>query len=72
MTEIETHAKRNGRTLLTLLTTKESVAEENFYEKVGYVRIGVLPESAVSPDGTGRRVDGVYFYRDLTKVDGTK
>ncbi len=74
--ELERLALEKGRTQVTLSTTRETLAETHFYPKMGYVKFGVLPGYALQPDSTedgreggGRkRVDGVYFYKDLRPV----
>jgi ribosomal protein S18 acetylase RimI-like enzyme len=77
MQALETVAMERGRTLLTLGTTKDSIAETKFYPGMGYEVLGVLrgyaypPDGGVEEDGKGgkerRRVDGVLFWKDLRR-----
>jgi GNAT superfamily N-acetyltransferase len=48
--EAERIARQRGRTLLTLDTAAEEGAGP-FYEKLGYVRVGVIPDYAYKPYG---------------------
>jgi len=50
MQEAERIARERGRTLLTLDTATEDGAGP-FYEKLGYVRAGVIPDYALKPRG---------------------
>jgi len=50
-----------GRTLLTLDTA--SADAERLYERLGWRRVGVIPDYALWPDG--RFVDTVVFYKRL-------
>ena len=50
MREAERIARERGRTLLTLDTADEDGAGP-FYEKLGYVRVGVIPGFALKPYG---------------------
>jgi GNAT superfamily N-acetyltransferase len=50
MLEAERVARQRGRTLLTLDTATEDGAGP-FYEKLGYVRAGVIPDYALKPYG---------------------
>ena len=76
--ELERTALEKGRTQVTLGTTRETLAETHFYPRMGYVRIGVLPGYALQPDssedgregGGKKRVDGVYFYKNLVPLEG--
>ncbi|ETN45666.1 uncharacterized protein HMPREF1541_09499 [Cyphellophora europaea CBS 101466] len=65
MAEVEGRAREVGRSLLVLSTTRESEADRYLYPRLGYVAFGVLPEYGERPDGSGERVDGVYYYKDL-------
>ena len=75
--ELERIALDKGRTQVTLSTTRETLAETHFYPKMGYVKFGVLPGYALQPDssedgregGGKKRVDGVYFYKNLVPLD---
>ncbi len=50
MIEAERIARERGRTLLTLDTATEEGAGP-FYEKLGYVKAGVIPDYALKPHG---------------------
>lgn len=67
MTTVEECARTQGRTLLTLGTTRDSDADRFLYPRLGYTAWGTLPAYGEVPDGSGRRVDGVYYYKDLRK-----
>lgn len=71
MLTIEECALSQGRTLLTLGTTRDSDADRFFYPALGYTAFGVLPAYGEVPDGSGRRVDGVYYYKHLAKGDAS-
>lgn len=62
MGEVEEAARKAGRSLLVLDTEQGSVAEK-LYEKLGYIRAGVIPEYARSTDGTLHAT--IFFYRIL-------
>jgi len=62
MGEVESTARRSGRTLLVLDTRKGGEAEQLF-ESIGYVRAGEVPEYARSGDGSLHTT--VFFYRQL-------
>ncbi|KAG4414076.1 hypothetical protein IFR04_012777 [Cadophora malorum] len=60
---LEEVAKKEGRGLLMLGTTKGSPAEV-IYPRLGYVKIGEIPGHEISPvDGSLK--DEVLFYKDL-------
>jgi ribosomal protein S18 acetylase RimI-like enzyme len=61
MLEAERIARERGRTLLTLDTADEDGAGP-LYEKLGYVRVGVIPDYALKPHG-GLCGTIVYFKR---------
>ena len=71
MGAVEESALGQGRTLLTLGTTRDSDADRFLYPALGYTAFGVLPAYGEVPDGSGRRVDGVYYFKHLTKGDGS-
>jgi GNAT superfamily N-acetyltransferase len=50
MVEAERIARERGRTLLNLDTAEDEGAGP-FYEKLGYVRVGVIPDYAYKPHG---------------------
>lgn len=62
MSALEGEARRRGRTLLTLDTATGSPAER-LYERLGWRRLGVLPEQALWPDGS--RCDATLFWKRL-------
>lgn len=69
METVEGCALTQGRTLLTLGTTRDSDADRFLYPRLGYKAWGTLPAYGEVPDGTGRRVDGVYYYKDLRRKE---
>ena len=58
----EESARAAGRTLLVLDTEQGSVAEK-LYEKCGYTRAGVIPQYALSAEGS--LITTVVFYKLL-------
>ncbi|RFU26947.1 hypothetical protein B7463_g9384, partial [Scytalidium lignicola] len=68
MLKLEEIALQEGRTLLHLSTTVGSPAAEYLYPRLGYVKVGVVPNYGIVPN-TGELVDGVYFYKDLRLRD---
>lgn len=64
MAAVEDEARVIGRWLL-VLDTEEGSGAEAFYERLGYIRAGGIPEFALSADGTSYRAN-VYYYRRLT------
>ena len=62
MRELERHARERQFTLLVLDTCKDSAAER-LYASLGWIRVGVIPDFALNPDGS--RCDTVFFYRQL-------
>jgi GNAT superfamily N-acetyltransferase len=65
MSAIEAAAKRLGRTLLVLDTEQGSVAE-SLYESCGYTRAGVIPQYALTVEGS--LISTVVFYRLLSST----
>jgi len=55
-------ARERGRTLL-LLNTRHRGPAEDFYKRLGYREIGVIPRYAATP--AGDRYDDVALYREL-------
>jgi GNAT superfamily N-acetyltransferase len=53
-----------GRTLLVLDTVTGSEAER-LYQRMGWIRVGVVPDYALWPDG--RPCDATFFYRRLSR-----
>ncbi|OAQ95155.1 acetyltransferase (GNAT) family domain-containing protein [Purpureocillium lilacinum] len=66
MAAVEDAGRQRGRTLLQLSTTAGSVAEERLYPALGYTKLGTVPNYGISPVD-GQLVDGVYFYKDLSR-----
>ena len=64
MNAIEDEARKNGRHLL-VLDTERSGSGEKLYERVGYTRVGVIPQFALNFDGSAL-IDTVMFYKLLT------
>ncbi|KAG6003068.1 hypothetical protein E4U54_000751 [Claviceps lovelessii] len=64
--EVERLALEQNKTLITFSTTRDSVAEKYLYAQMGFVEFGRLPNYAITPL-TGKYVDGVYFYKDLSR-----
>ena len=62
MRAAEDAARESGKTLLVLDTVTGSDAER-LYERLGWQRVGVIPDYALMPDGAP--CDTTVFYRDL-------
>jgi ribosomal protein S18 acetylase RimI-like enzyme len=62
MRDLERHAREQRFTLLLLDTCKDSAAER-LYTSLGWVRVGVVPNFALNPDGSP--CDTVFFYKQL-------
>lgn len=65
MEALEETAKARGRTLLCLDTATGSPAER-LYEKLGWQRLGVIPNHAMWPQGG--LCDTTFFWKDLTML----
>ncbi|GJG89140.1 N-acetyltransferase [Gemmatimonadetes bacterium T265] len=63
MRAAEAAARDAGRTLLVLDTVTGSDAER-LYARLGWTRVGVVPDYALWPDG--RPCDATFFYKSLT------
>jgi ribosomal protein S18 acetylase RimI-like enzyme len=63
MAQAEEEALAQGRTLLVLDTVTGDDAER-LYERLGFTRVGVIPNYALYPDG--RPCATTVFYKDLT------
>jgi|SRR5689334_4504685 ribosomal protein S18 acetylase RimI-like enzyme len=63
MARAEEEALAEGRTLLVLDTVTGDDAER-LYERLGYTRVGVIPNYALYPDG--RPCSTTVFFKDLT------
>jgi GNAT superfamily N-acetyltransferase len=62
MEQAEAEARAEGKTLLVLDTVTGSTAER-LYERLGWTRIGVVPDFALYPDG--RPCDATIFWKRL-------
>jgi len=62
MDAAETEARSEGRTLLVLDTVTGDAAER-LYERLGWTRVGVIPDYALYPDG--RPCDTTVFFKRL-------
>ena len=62
MRAAESTARECGRTLLVLDTVTDS-AGERLYTRLGWRRLGVVPNYALMPDGAP--CDATFFYREL-------
>ena len=62
MRAAETAALEAGKTLLVLDTASDSA--ERLYERLGWQRVGVIPDYALWPHGG--LVDTIVFYKDLS------
>ena len=69
MEAIEHEARRERRTTL-VLDTRQGEPSEHLYLRVGYDRAGVIPDYAMSGDGTLHAT--VYMYKLLDKLPGTE
>jgi ribosomal protein S18 acetylase RimI-like enzyme len=67
MRRAEDAAAGLGRTLL-VLDTRAGDPAGRLYERLGYVRVGVIPGYALSP--AGRPQAAAFYYRDLRDNDG--
>jgi GNAT superfamily N-acetyltransferase len=63
MRAAEEAALTAGRTLLVLDTVTGADAER-LYQRLGWTRVGVVPDYALWPDG--RRCDTTFFYKRLS------
>jgi GNAT superfamily N-acetyltransferase len=57
------HAALERELTLLWLTTHEASAACAFYERVGYTKLGVMPEYSQRPDGT--LADGAFYFKVL-------
>ena len=65
MAAAEDEAARRGKTLLVLDTATGSPAE-TVYERLGWQRVGVIPDYALYPDG--RACATTFFYKRLDSL----
>lgn len=61
MEAAEAAAREAGKTLLTLDTASD--AAERLYERMGWTRVGVIPNFALLPDGTPCAT--IFFWKQL-------
>ncbi|MEP6831765.1 MAG: GNAT family N-acetyltransferase [Gemmatimonas sp.] len=59
----ESTARECGKTLLVLDTANDTA--ERLYERLGWVRVGAVPNFALMPDGAPCAT--TFFYRDLSR-----
>lgn len=64
MYALEDEARAAGRSLI-VLDTEQYSGGETLYERVGYVRMGVIPGFAFNSDGSAL-INAVFFYKLLT------
>ena len=64
MEELESEAREEGRTLLVLDAVTGGDAER-LYERLGWVKVGVIPSYALYPDGSP--CDTTYFWKALRR-----
>lgn len=62
MREAERHAQLEGKTLLVLDAVTDGDAAR-LYERIGWTRVGDIPNFALFPDG--RPCGTTFYYRDL-------
>ena len=66
MERAEVEARAEGRTLLVLDTVTGDAAER-LYERLGWNRVGVIPDYALYPDG--RPCDTTVFWKSIGEAD---
>jgi GNAT superfamily N-acetyltransferase len=64
MEAVEDAARHAGKTLLVLDTVTGDDAER-LYQRLGWTRLGVIPNYALYPDG--RLCDTTFFYKELSE-----
>jgi acetyltransferase len=69
MSAVEADAAENGVTLLVLDTEAGSLAD-GIYPKLGYIRIGEIPDYAASPDGGLHAT--AFYYKLLSVREGAR
>lgn len=62
MLAVEEHARTSGKTLLVLDTVTGDTAER-LYQRLGWTKVGVIPNYALYPDG--RFCATTVFYKQL-------
>lgn len=65
MRQVEEMSRPAGKTLLVLDTVTGGDAEK-LYSRLGWIRVGVIPQYAMFPDGSW--CDTTVFYKQLTPV----
>jgi GNAT superfamily N-acetyltransferase len=62
MEQLEHEARADGKTLLVLDTVAERSADR-LYGRLGWTRLGTVPDFALDPDGSS--CDATFFYKHL-------
>lgn len=62
MEKLEHEARADGKTLLILDTVAERAADR-LYGRLGWIRLGTVPDYALDPDGS--LCDATFFYKHL-------
>jgi len=62
MERLEEEARADGKTLLILDTVAERAADR-LYDRLGWTRLGTVPDYALDPDGSF--CDATFFYKHL-------
>ena len=62
MEQLEHEARADGKTLL-ILDTVAGRAADRLYERLGWTRLGTVPDFALDPDGSF--CDATFFYKHL-------
>ena len=57
-------AKSHGGRMLLVDTWDNNYVAKAFYEKIGFIQYGILPNGLVNREGEGY-VDGIYYYFNL-------
>ena len=64
MERLEHEARADGKSLLILDTVAERAADR-LYDRLGWTRLGTVPDFALDPDGSF--CDATFFYKDLRR-----
>jgi hypothetical protein len=62
MRDAERFARLHGRSLLVLDTVSDSAADR-LYSRLGWVRVGAIPDYALFPDGS--YCETTFFYKKI-------